>query len=375
MLFSEITGQEPAKERLRLLVDNHQMPHALLLEGPNGVGKLALARALAQYIHCQDPQKTLRGDSCGRCPACLQHQSFNHIDTIFSFPVIKAVRDSSLSDDYIDLWRDFLAKNPLADYARWQEQLGKPDAQLVHYVDEAQAIIRKLNFTAHSASAKIVIMWLPERMKVECANKLLKLIEEPLPGSQLIFVSDQPQNILPTIYSRLQRVSVPRLPDDDIIRYLNANSKLAPQDAQAVAHNAQGSLLAAISLVSANKNRDLYFKYFTSLMRFAYQRQVGQLKKWAVDVSDLKRERIMQFLEYAQRLLRENFILNLQLPDLNYLAHDEAAFSSKFSPFINHKNAEKLVEVFADAQRDISLNANAKIVLFDLAVRCILLLR
>ena len=75
MKFSDIPGHESVKERLRSMVDNNRLPHALVLEGPQGVGKFALARALAQYIHCENRSG---GDSCGVCPACRQHATFNH---------------------------------------------------------------------------------------------------------------------------------------------------------------------------------------------------------------------------------------------------------------------------------------------------------
>ncbi len=72
MKFSDIPAHEHVKERLRALVDNNRLPHALLLEGPEGVGKFALARALAQYLHCEN---RINGDSCGICPSCRQHDT------------------------------------------------------------------------------------------------------------------------------------------------------------------------------------------------------------------------------------------------------------------------------------------------------------
>ena len=80
MKFSDIPGQEQVKARLRSMVDSDRIPHAFVLEGPAGSGKFALARALAQYIHCT--HRTPDGEPCGKCPACVQHQSFSHIDTL-----------------------------------------------------------------------------------------------------------------------------------------------------------------------------------------------------------------------------------------------------------------------------------------------------
>ena len=119
------------------MADNDRMPHALVIEGPAGIGKFAMARALAQYIHC--PNRS-GGDSCGHCPSCIQHQSFNHIDTVYSFPVLKSAGGAT-SDDFMPLWKEFLQGSPYMDFETWQRMLGNPNGQPVIYVDESQEII------------------------------------------------------------------------------------------------------------------------------------------------------------------------------------------------------------------------------------------
>ena len=82
-----------------------------------------------------------------------------------------------------------------------------------------------------------------------------------------------------------------------------------------------------------------------------------------------------QFLDYCQRLVRENFIYNLNTPSLNYMNRDEADFSSRFARFINERNVLAIVGELNRARTDIAGNGNAKIILFDLAIRIILLLK
>lgn len=372
MRFSDIPSHEAVKQRLRTLVDTDRIPHALLLEGPTGIGKFALARATAQYIHCENRHD---GDSCGKCPSCLQHQSFNHIDTHFVFPVVKKKASRAISDDYIAEWRDYLTDYPYMDFEKWLAALDNLNARPQIYVDESEALIRKLNFTSHFAKYKVVLLWLPERMNEECSNKLLKLIEEPYADTLFILVSDNPREILPTIYSRTQRIGMRRLPDEVIARQLSQKYSIDPRDAMAIAHNAEGNMTAAERNLSQAKEGKHFLDLFISLMRLAYQRKVRDLKEWSVDVSGLGREQCMRFLEYAQRLLRENFIYNLGQPSLNYLNRDEAAFSVKFARFINERNVMQLVDVLNRAQIDIAGNANAKIVLFDMTIKVILLLK
>ncbi|MDE6127347.1 MAG: DNA polymerase III subunit delta, partial [Muribaculaceae bacterium] len=239
MRFADVIAHENVKERLRALVDNGRLPHALLLEGPAGVGKFAMARALSQYIHCENRSG---GDSCGVCPACVQHATFNHVDMVYSFPVLKNGRSQAVSDDYVADFREFLTVSPFMNFEEWQKALGNINGQPQMYVEESQDILRKLAFTARASDTKIVLMWLPEKMNTQCANKMLKLIEEPLPGTSLIFVSNNPREILPTIYSRLQRIEMRRLGDDVVAGYLADTLSIPHADALSVAHVAQGSI-------------------------------------------------------------------------------------------------------------------------------------
>ncbi len=373
MKFSDIPAHDFAKQRLKAFVDINKIPHAILLEGPCGIGKFALARAFAQYIHCQN---RINGDSCGKCPSCLQHESYNHIDTHFVFPVVKkSSPKKSFSDDYIDVWKDYLSENPYMDFQKWLVALDNVNAQPTIYVDESEELIRKLNFTSHQAKYKVVLFWLPERMNQECANKLLKLIEEPYGDTLFVFVSNNSREILPTIYSRTQRIELKRLSDEVIAQYLVDNYAVEAQDALALAHIADGNIIEADKMVSLSKENQRFFELFIQLMRLSYQRKVKELKSWSVDVAGLGREQIMRFLTYIQRLIRENFIYNLSVSELNYLNKEEAQFSQNFAKFITENNVIKLIDVFNKALTDISGNANAKIVLYDMSIKVILLLK
>lgn len=373
MRFADIPSHEGVKERLVNMVDSGRLPHALLLHGRAGVGKMMLARALAQYIHCTDRHD---GDSCGMCPSCLQHKSFNHIDTHYSFPVIKrSSGGATVSDDWIAEWREFLSESPYMDFAGWLAKLDNPNGQPRMFVEESSDILRKLNFTSHG-SRQIVIMWLPERMREETANKMLKLIEEPLGDTLFILVSNDPESILPTIYSRTQRIEVLRFPDEVVEGYLLEHyGNLQPAMAHAVAHLSDGSILRADSAVGKVEIHEQYLKLFQQLMRLAYQKKVAELRAWSNDVAALGREGSVEFLTYCERQFRENFIYHLNVPELNYLTIDEGQFARNFYKFVNERNIEELIGRFDKAIADILANGNAKIILFELAVRVIMLIR
>lgn len=374
MRFADIPGHDDVKRKLREMADSHRVPHALVLEGPAGAAKFALARAFAQYLHCSN--HTAEGDSCGVCPACQQHESFNHIDTVFCFPVVKREnKRAALSDDYISEFREFLSDSPYMDQELWTTRLDKLNAQPRIYVEEAAELIRKLSYTAHGAGQKVVLLWLPEKMMEPTANKLLKLIEEPFADTVFVMTSDSASEILPTIYSRVQRIRVVRYTDREVSDYLKAHYAISDEDAAQVSRIASGNLNKAIDLIGISQESKQYLQYFMDLMRKAYLRDVRALKQWANDLAGLGREREIRFWEYCAHMVRENFILNIKEAALTYLNADEYQFSVKFSPYINERNVLGIFAVINDARTDIAGNANGKLVNFDVAIKMILLIK
>ena len=373
MRFADIPGHDDVKRRLREMADSGNIPHALLLEGRPGAAKFALVRAMAQYIHCTD--HTPDGDSCGRCPACLQHQKFNHIDTFFTFPYLKKGSRTTLSEDYLPEWRQFLHDSPYMDFELWLSMLGNANGQPQIFVDEAAALSDRLTRTPRQSKYKIVLLWLPERLQESAANKLLKLIEEPYSDTLFLMSSNSPREILPTIYSRTQRIDVTRYSDSEIAAILSGRHAVATEEAEAVAPLADGDITKALRLVSPDKTKAVYLDLFIRLMRLAYTRKVGELRKWSVEVAALGREGSMRFYDYCAHLVRENFILNIGDLNLVSMAPDELEFSRRFSPFINVVNVERIFDTLTAARNDTGLNANGKIVAFDLAVKMILLIK
>lgn len=375
MRFADVPVHDTLKKHLARMADSGRIPHALLLEGPSGTGKFALARAFAQYIHCTDRHD---GDSCGRCASCIQHQAFSNIDTHFVFPVTKPEKSSSatqpVSADYLQEWREYLDGRIFMDYERWVDSFHKKNAQPCIYVSESNELLRKLSFSTHASNYKIVMMWLPEKMNAEAANKLLKMVEEPYADTLFIMASDNPKLILPTIYSRLQRIRVPRLTDTFVADTLTSMG-MDHTDASAIAHLAEGSMTAALHSLETAGDEAARFDLFTRLMRLAYQRKIADLREWGAALASLGREKEIKFYDYAVRFIRENFVYNFGIPEISYLNTAEAQFSRNFARFITEANVEKLVEVFTNARTDIAGNANGKIVNLDVAIKVILLLK
>lgn len=371
MKFKDIIGNEEAVKRLRDMVDRDRIPHALLLMGDPGVAKLALAQAFAQYVHCEN---RIDGDSCGQCPSCLQHQSLNHVDTFYSYPIFKK-GTTTYCEDYLEDWKKFLNENPIENYERWLTIIKNDNGQPSILTQESDVIIRRMSLTAYSSKYKIHIMWLPEKMQPQCANALLKIIEEPYPDSLFVLVSNNYQDILPTIYSRTQRVLLKKPSTDKVAKYLVDKYGMDAQDAFAYAAPADGNISLAEAGLKKNNENAAFHEKFTQLMRLAYSVDLKSLRDWSVEVNDYKREKICRFLQYASRMVRENYIYNLHTQGLNYMTREEEQFSVRFSPFINELNVEEIVDELNKAEIDIRGNANGKIVLFDLAIKMTVLIK
>ena len=371
MKFSDIPGHQDIHDRLRHMVDTDTLPHALLLEGPAGTGKFATARALAQYLHCEHRSG---GEPCGVCPSCRQHATFNHVDTFYSFPVVKIKSKETISDDWLPNFREFISEYPFMDFEKWLMEMDNINAQPQIYVEEGQELLRKMNYMSRASRYKVVLMWLPERLHEATANKLLKLIEEPHADTKFIMVSNNPRAILPTIYSRTQRIAMRRYSDDEVREYLISCGR-DPGRALSISRLAQGNINEALRLCELGDKGSHLLDLFMELMRKAYMRQIVPLREWSLAVAGMGREPAIGFLEYMARMLRENFILHTGIEDLSTLDDAERAFCARFFPFVNNRNVLGLVQAVNDARRDIAANGNAKIVLFDLAIKVILLIK
>lgn len=147
------------------------------------------------------------------------------------------------------------------------------------------------------------------------------------------------------------------------------------EDADLLAHIAQGSYTEALRRMEQNSERQHFFDLFVQLMRHSYARRIKEMHQWALAVAELGRERQKRMLDYFQGLLRENFIYNFNQPEINYLGREEEDFSKRFAPFINERNVIGIMDELSDASRDISQNTNARMVFFDLALKMIVLLK
>lgn len=361
MKFSDITGHKEIVDSLRSLVDSGKIPHAFLFSGVSGIGKHRTARALAQYIHCKNRSN---GDACGVCSSCLQHQNHNNPDLHFIYPIVK--KDGALiSKDFIEEWREMLDNYSYMPPEQWNQLLNAGNSQTTILVAESDEIVARASLSSFQEDFKIFLIWLPEKLRTEAANKLLKIIEEPFEDTIFILVSNNENKILPTILSRTQRFNFKPLSEEDLQSLLLKNGVEASL-AREAARISAGSLRKADEIASHPEEMLEFSDLFKDVMRAAYGLKAKKLKELADEIAGFGREKIIRFLDYMARMIRENYIFNFQLPPVSYMTQEESTFSSRFAPFIHDGNVEAISEEIGRGARDIERNGNSKIVLFDM---------
>ena len=373
MYFKDIIGQKELKKQLIHSAQTGIIPHAQLFTEQGGAGAFPLAMAYARYLNCTNRTET---DSCGHCPSCLKYNELAHPDLHFVFPIVsKKEKKKEVCDDYLTEWRSFLKDRPYFDIDNWLDYIDAGNSQALIYSKESDEIIRKLSLRIYEATYRILLVWLPEKLHSTCANKLLKIIEEPPQNTVILMVSELPDLILGTILSRTQRINVRGIHPEDIASSMMSEFNLTSEDANHVAHLANGNYLKAVEAISLGEENKFYLEQFKTMMRNSWARNVRGMKEMAEQLTTIGRERQKNFLSYCQHLIRENFMYRFQSPELNYMNREEAAFAIKFAPFINERNVIDIMDELAKAEQHVTQNVNAKMVFFDLSLRLTVLIK
>lgn len=206
-------------EFARLAGATDRLPHALLVRGARGIGKLAFAQALAQALLCESP--TADGHACDACGACAWFAAGAH-------------------PDYRQIEPESADESEGGEEGEARQSGKKPKtAILIHQV---RALADFVVLSSHRGGPKIIVVHPAEAMNPNAANALLKNLEEPPPRTHFVLVTHRPHQLLPTIKSRCRQVALSVPSTSDAIAWLAAkgvrNAELA------LAHTGNAPLLA-----------------------------------------------------------------------------------------------------------------------------------
>lgn len=371
MKFSEVIGQHEISKRMMQMVADEKVPHALMLCGPAGCGKLAVALAMASYLLGDR-------DESANANAVAMLAKFQHPDLHFVYPVIRPAGTSSekkiTSDDFTRQWTSLLTETAYFSFEEWLNRMEAVNQQAQIFAAEGDVITHKLSLKSSQGGYKVCLIWLPERMHTTFANKILKLLEEPPAQTVFILVSEEPHLLLETIRSRVQRIDLRRIDDEAIEKALMAKRGLDAGNAHRITRIANGNWLKAKEMLDASNENNQFLDMFIMLMRMAYARNTKGMKKWTDTVSAFGREKQRRMLKYFSLQVRENFMTNFGNPQLTYQTEEEETFSKNFARFINEANVIEIQELIDHTIRAIGQNANAKMQFFDFALKMIVLI-
>ena len=372
MLFKEVLGQEKLKELLMHSVQEGRVPHAQLFLGSKGSANLALALALAQYVACNNKQQD---DSCGKCPSCLKHLKFVHPDLHFVFPVATTsnVKTKPISKNFLSEWRDLLDENPYFSVFDWLKHIGVDNKQGLISVEESAHVLKDLSLKPYEGETKMMLIWMPEKMNVQAANKLLKIIEEPPQKTLFLLVAESTENMLSTVLSRTQLIKVPRHSDEDLENYLT-NQGVEHSKVKMISALVEGNINEALQLADYVEDAEQNSLSFVKWMRLCFSalqvKDIDKLVQWSEKMAKAGRENQKSFLLYASNVMRDALLKNYGVETMMKMNLGGQDFTmEKFAPFIHAGNCMEIISELNMAQLHIERNANSKILFLDISFK------
>lgn len=379
MQFKSVIGQNKVKEKLLIAFQENRMAHTQLFLGPQGSGALALAVAYAQYINCSNKQGE---DSCGKCPSCVKYEKLEHPDLQFIFPTAtnnKVSKDPE-SQKFIQEWKAFFHQQKgYITQSGWYEylELGG-NKQGTIYIRDGEQIVKNLSLKPYEARYKVIIIYLPEKMNIQTANKLLKSFEEPPENTLFILVAERYELILPTIRSRTQMVKVPPIDQESMKRALLERfiENHDPEKADTISKMANGNWNTATELLEQADESLYYFTKFREWMRLCYAgNDFFQINSLVQEISRLGKEKQKQFLSYGLNVIQNSLMFNQNLKHKVFAVDEEKQYFSKFAPFINEVNQSEIYALLNDSIYELERNAHSPILFTYLSIRIIDLLK
>jgi len=365
MQFQDIPGRAIIKNQLISGVQNERTPHAMLFSGQQGSGLLPLALAFAQYVNCLEPSDS---DSCGRCKSCMKSQKFIHPDIHYTFPIVGA---NMISTDFYQEWREALSVNPFMTEFEWLQALSADNKQGNITSKECSEIVKKTSLKPFEGKYKIFIIWQAERLKKE-GNRLLKTIEEPPGNTIILMLTENQQQILPTIISRTQVYKIGRFADKDIKNWL-IKKDFDKEEIEKAVMLANGNINEALKFVEGevNDNEAIFEKWLT----ICYQQKVLLINEWVNDSVLQSREAQKNFIQYALHFFQQSMLMVLGGNQQPRLSENEKSLSIQLFSNASFDKFEKLNTLFNKAYFYAERNAHRKLLFFNLSVQLMRLLR
>jgi DNA polymerase-3 subunit delta' len=364
MQFKKVIGQKETIAHLIHEVKQDKISHAQLFLGNPGYGSLPLALAFIQYLFCEEKTDT---DSCNECSSCIKMNELQHPDVHFSFPVVQAI--DKFSDYFLKSWREQIAEDPNFSLSEWTAKIDDKNRKPIIGSDESLNIIKKLTLKSFEGGYKVMLIWMADEMNLTCANKLLKILEEPPKNTLFILIADSQETMLQTILSRTQLLKIPAIQIEVLADHLSSTYQIDKQSALSISALSEGNYVEAKQLILVNEEKNINRELFIELMRVCYKKDVIPMIDWADKIGFIGKEKQKTFIKYALHMFRQSMLKNYTQEQLIKVSKEENAFLEKFSIFITGNNIFEFMEEFNQAYFQVDRNANAKILFTNLCFK------
>jgi DNA polymerase-3 subunit delta' len=366
MKFADIPGLTDIKQTLAAAARTNHSAHAQLFAGAPGALNLPLALAYTAYLHCENRTES---DSCGVCPACSKNAKYIHPDTHFVFPLsnVSAEKDDDkLKAEITKSWRSFLLAQPFGNLDDWCNYYGGEDKLAIISRDESREIIKTLSLKPFESKNKVMLIWQPETMHPAAANGILKILEEPSPNTFFILVTNAADQLLPTILSRTQMITVPLLSDGELEDFLVTKQSLQSAAARKIVQLADGNINLALKLI--DREQDDNTGFFTEWMRACFTNKFGALVTMAESYHALDRLSQRNMIAYGMNMMRETLLHSAGARQINRTRGEELGFVQNFSKVLDVEKIERSVNLMNDAEYHLERNGSAKMIFLDLSL-------
>ena len=316
----KVYGNTELMTALSQMVESGHIPHAMLLHQDDGGGAFPLVIYFLEQLYGGNPRV----------------DKLIHPDIHFVFPVAGA--DKPVSLQYLAPFRELVLQNPYFYENELYSAIGIEGKQAGISVNEARSILDRLSLSAVEGGYRAVVLYLPEKMNVQAANALLKMVEEPPRQTLFLFITQAPEKVLQTISSRCLHLRV---------------QPLSPE-AEAEVHAREAAGNSAL--------QDLFHDLLDALVA----RDLLKALETADAVADLKvREQQKTFCRLASEDLRRLFLLQ-KAPSMARVPEGDKAYYQKMASALKPTFPRRALECLNRAQLLLERNVNQKILFTDL---------
>lgn len=371
MRFADIPGNEDIKKALAGMADSGRVAHAMLFYENEGCGALPLVLAFFQYLNCSNRKD---GDSCGECPSCQKISKLIHPDLHFVFPVNSGPRISSsdkpVSDLYMKYWRELALSDPYFLENELYTALGIEGKSGNISVAESRLILERLTVAPVEDGYRAVVVWLPEKMNAEAANRLLKIVEEPPEKTLFLFVTHSPEKVLQTVFSRCQSFRVLPAEEEQVAETLRTQFSIPDEAAEVQAGMSGGSVGVALHMLGDREDYVEYSGIFKKLMTSVLLKDLlGALEAGEEMAALRSREKQKAFCTFAEDCIRKIYMIRKGMVSISDATSDELPFLTDVAARCRENFCDKAAAYLDSASSLIERNVNARIVFCDLVDR------